>query len=77
MVYYYYIIKKGFQCKAWREQLKHYQSEDPGPTLPHRRMLFLCYVCSSVIFVLPKMTGFVISSQRQHDFKMFEDLFCT
>ena len=27
------IIKKDWQCKAWRERLTPYQSEDPSPTL--------------------------------------------
>ena len=27
------IIKKDWQCKAGRERLKPYQSEDPSPTL--------------------------------------------
>ena len=32
------IIKKGRQCKAGRERLTPYQSEDPNPTIPtHRR----------------------------------------
>ena len=26
------IIKRGWQCKAWRERLTPYQSEDPNPT---------------------------------------------
>ena len=31
------IIKKGWQCKAGRERLTPYQSEDPNPTtLTHR-----------------------------------------
>ena len=33
-----YIIKKGRQCKAGRERLIPYQTEDPSPTIPtHRR----------------------------------------
>ena len=32
------IIKKGWQCKAGREQLTPYQSEDPSPTIPTHRM---------------------------------------
>ena len=32
------IIKNGQQCKAGRERLTPYQSEDPNPTIPtHRR----------------------------------------
>ena len=33
------IIKIGFQqCKAGREQLTPYQSDDPSPTIPTHRM---------------------------------------
>ena len=32
------IIKRGWQCKAWRERLTPYQSEDPNPTTPTNRM---------------------------------------
>ena len=32
------IIKKRWQCKAGREQLTPYQSEDPNPTTPTHRM---------------------------------------
>ena len=32
------IIRKGRQCKAGREQLTPYQSEDPNPTTPTHRM---------------------------------------
>ena len=32
------VIKKGWQCKAWRERLTPYQSEDPNPTTPNHRM---------------------------------------
>ena len=32
------IIRKGRQCKAGRERLTHYQSEDPNPTTPTHRM---------------------------------------
>ena len=32
------IIKKGWQCKAGRERLTPYQSEDPNPTTPTNRM---------------------------------------
>ena len=32
------IIKKGWQCKAERERLAPYQSEDPNPTTPTHRM---------------------------------------
>ena len=31
------IIKRGWQCKAGRERLTHYQSEDPNPTTPTQR----------------------------------------
>ena len=31
------IIKRGWQCKAGRERLTPYQSEDPNPTTPTRR----------------------------------------
>ena len=31
------IIKKGRQCKAGRERLTLYQSEDPSPTIPTHR----------------------------------------
>ena len=31
------IIKKDWQCKAGRERLTPYQSEDPNPTLPTYR----------------------------------------
>ena len=31
------IIKRGWQCKAGREQLTPYQSEDPNPTTPTHR----------------------------------------
>ena len=31
------IIKKGRQCKARRERLTLYQSEDPSPTIPTHR----------------------------------------
>ena len=31
------IIKRGWQCKAWRERLTPYQSEDPNPTTPTHR----------------------------------------
>ena len=32
------IIRKGWQCKAWRERLTPYQSKDPSPTIPTHRM---------------------------------------
>ena len=32
------IIEKGWQCKAGRERLTLYQSEDPNPTTPTHRM---------------------------------------
>ena len=32
------IIKKGWQCKAGRERLTPYPSEDPNPTTPTHRM---------------------------------------
>ena len=32
------IIKKGWQCKAGRERLTPYQSEDPNNTTPTHRM---------------------------------------
>ena len=32
------IIKKCWQCKAGRERLTSYQSEDPSPTIPTHRM---------------------------------------
>ena len=32
------IIRKGRQCKAGRERLTPYQSEDPNPTTPKHRM---------------------------------------
>ena len=32
------IIKKGWQCKAGREQLTPYLSKDPSPTIPTHRM---------------------------------------
>ena len=31
------IIKRGWQCKAGRERLTLYQSEDPNPTTPTHR----------------------------------------
>ena len=31
------IIKRGWHCKAGRERLTHYQSEDPNPTTPTHR----------------------------------------
>ena len=31
------IIKRGWQCKARRERLTPYQSEDPNPTTPTHR----------------------------------------
>ena len=31
------IIKRGWQCKAGRERLTPYQSEDPNPTTPTQR----------------------------------------
>ena len=31
------IIKRGWQCKAGKEQLTPYQSEDPNPTTPTHR----------------------------------------
>ena len=31
------IIKRGWQCKAGRERLAPYQSEDPNPTTPTTR----------------------------------------
>ena len=31
------IIKRGWQCKAGRERLTPYQSEDPNPTTPSHR----------------------------------------
>ena len=31
------IIKRGWQCKAGRERLTPYQSEDPNPTTPPHR----------------------------------------
>ena len=31
------IIKNGWQCKAERERLAPYQSEDPNPTAPTHR----------------------------------------
>ena len=33
-----FIIKKGWQCKAGRELLTPYQSEDPNPTTPTHRI---------------------------------------
>ena len=36
--HYIIIIKKGSQCKAGRERLTPYQSEDPNPTTPTHRM---------------------------------------
>ena len=32
------IIKKDWQCKAGRQRLTPYQSEDPNPTTPTHRM---------------------------------------
>ena len=32
------IVRKGRQCKAGRERLTAYQSEDPNPTTPTHRM---------------------------------------
>ena len=32
------IIRKGWKCKAGREQLTSYQFEDPNPTTPTHRM---------------------------------------
>ena len=32
------IIEKGLKCKAGRERLTPYQSEDPNPTTPTHRM---------------------------------------
>ena len=32
------IIKSGWQCKAGRERLTPYQSEDPNPTTPTHRI---------------------------------------
>ena len=32
------IIRKGRQCKAGRERLTPYQSEDPNPTIQTHRM---------------------------------------
>ena len=32
------IIRKGPECKAGRERLTPYQSEDPNPTTPTHRM---------------------------------------
>ena len=32
------IIRNGRQCKAGRERLTPYQSEDPNPTTPTHRM---------------------------------------
>ena len=32
------IIKKGWQCKAGRERLTPYQSEDPNPKTPTHKM---------------------------------------
>ena len=32
------IIKKGWQCKAGRERLTPYQSEDPNLTTPNHRL---------------------------------------
>ena len=32
------IIKKGWQCKAGRERLTPYQSEDPNATTPTHRL---------------------------------------
>ena len=31
------IIKRGWQCKAGRERLTPYQSEEPNPTTPTHR----------------------------------------
>ena len=31
------IIKRGWQCKAGKERLTPYQSEDPNPTTPTHR----------------------------------------
>ena len=36
--FYYIIIRKGRQCKAGRERLTPYESEDPNPTTPTHRM---------------------------------------
>ena len=32
------MIKKGWQCKAGRERLTPYQTEDPDPTTPTHGM---------------------------------------
>ena len=32
------ILKKGWQCRAGRERLTPYESEDPNPTTPTHRM---------------------------------------
>ena len=32
------IMKKGWECKAGRERLIPYQSEDPNPTTPTHRV---------------------------------------
>ena len=37
MIIIFIIIKKDWQCKAGRERLTPYQSEDPSPTLPTYR----------------------------------------
>ena len=33
-IYYLFIIKRDWQCKAGRERSTPYQSEDPNPTTP-------------------------------------------
>ena len=38
MLHFIIIFKKGWQCKAGRERLTPYQSEDPSPTIPTHRM---------------------------------------
>ena len=32
------VIKKGWQCKAGRERITPYQTEDPNPTTPTHKM---------------------------------------
>ena len=38
IIHFIIIIRKGRQCKAGRERLTPYQSQDPNPTTPTHRM---------------------------------------
>ena len=53
------IIKKGQQCKAGREWYTPYQSEDPSPTIPTYRPVFLKVGRTAPLWALKRIKGAV------------------